>query len=495
MLIDRTMVDAYRLRTSRGPGIDLLLDSWNGVPADTRAARLLAGGDVQLASAYGGGWKLLAEGDVVGALREARGSRSGAPAMKLLEAEAFLAAGGIVAGLDRLEALHNAGEPVFTLALARRRHLLGDYIGAEEAAAALPHHAQAALIGARAALASDRPAAAFHFIEAFLDGCAPIPEPMVAGAIAVVAASIMARRGQFDALRRFAKDLLGAAVLPDEMMPTVARVAWIGGLAAEAWELFGANSPWMAAARLELAVLAGDAALASRWLKRAGALGIQSAPAVLLLQGGLEEEAGRVRMNQAVEQMFGAGVTVHVWRTHPHRWSPWINAALRVPADVKVFDLARGETPDAGTIPHVVLDDGSLVELLQPVSVPARPLTGDGVWIGSPLCRGIGVGRDWPDEETRAIRSSASLAADRESAAVWVLGADTAFEGARQGRRIVAVAPPGDPFWAGSLPERSWPSLRIVRADARTGWVGAGARAVEAVESLLAMEDGRDAGN
>ena len=64
-------------------------------------------------------------------------------------------------------------------------------------------------------------------------------------------------------------------------------------------------------------MLAGDAALASRWLKRAGALGIQSAPAVLLLQGGLEEEAGRVRMNQAVEQMFGAGVTVHVWRTHP----------------------------------------------------------------------------------------------------------------------------------------------------------------------------------
>ena len=177
MLIDRTMVDAYRLRTSRGPGIDLLLDSWNGVPADTRAARLLAGGDVQLASAYGGGWKLLAEGDVVGALREARGSRSGAPAMKLLEAEAFLAAGGIVAGLDRLEALHNAGEPVFTLALARRRHLLGDYIGAEEAAAALPHHAQAALIGARAALASDRPAAAFHFIEAFLDGCARFPNP------------------------------------------------------------------------------------------------------------------------------------------------------------------------------------------------------------------------------------------------------------------------------------------------------------------------------
>ena len=490
MLIDRAMVEAYRLRTARGPGIDLLLDSWNGVSPDLRAARLLAGGDVQRARAYGGGWKLLAEGDVVGALREARGPRSGELPMKLLEAEAFLAAGGIVAGLDRLEALHDAGEPLFTLALARRRHLLGDYVGAEAAAAALPHHAQAALIGARAALANDRPEAAFRFVEAFLDGGAPIPEPMVAGSIAVVAASLMARRGRFDALRRFARDLLGAAVLPDEMMPTVARVAWIGGLAAEAWERFGADRPWMAAARLELAVLAGDAVLASLWLKRAGALGVQSAPAVLLLQGRLREEVGGARMQQALEQMFGAGVMVHLWRTHPHRWSPWISAALQTPADIEVFDLARGETPAAGSIPHVVLDDSSLVEYLDPVSVPACPLAGDGAWIGSPLCRGISAGRDWPDEETRVIRRSISMAANRESATVWVLGADAAFEGACRGRRIVAIAPPGDPFWAGPLPERTWPSLRIVRIDARTGWDGAGARVVEAIESLLAMEDG-----
>ena len=445
---------------------------------------------MQRAGVYGGGWKLLAEGDVVGALREARGPRSGELPMKLLEAEAFLAAGGIVAGLDRLEALHDAGEPLFTLALARRRHQLGDYVGAEEAAAALPHHAQAALIGARAALANDRPAAAFRFIETFLDGGAPIPEPMVAGSVAVVAASLMARSGRYEALRRFARDLLGAVVLPGEMMPTVARVAWIGGLAAEAWERFGTDDPWMAAARLELAVLAGDVARASLWLKRAGTLGVQSAPAVLLLQGRLRGEVGRAPMQQAIERMFGAGVTVHLWRTHPHRWSPWISAALRTPADVEVFDLARGEMPEASSIPHVVLDDGSLVEFLEPVSVPARPLAGDGVWIGSPLCRGISVGGDWPDEETRVIGRSISMTAHRERAAVWVLGADAAFEGACQGRRIVAVAPPGDPFWAGPLPERIWPSLRIVRIGARTGWDGAGARVVEAIESLLAMEDG-----
>jgi len=34
------------------------------------------------------------------------------------------------------------------------------------------------------------------------------------------------------------------------------------------------------------------------------------------------------------------------------------------------------------------------------------------------------------------------------------------------------------------LPERVWPSLRVVRADARKGWAGAGKRIVEAANSL-----------
>ena len=483
MLIDKVLAGAGRARTACAPGTDVLLDAWSGTPPDRRAAMAVAGGDLQLAGACGGeGWRQLAGGDVVGALRVARGERSASAAMRLLEAEALLAAGAIRAGLERLDALHHEGEPAASLALARRRHMLGDHAGAERVAAALPMHVQAALIGARAALMNGRAAAAFRLIEPFLGGMAPLAEPSVAGAVAVVAASIMARRGQLAELEGFARGLLDAFDLHEDMMPAAARVAWTAGLSARAWDRFRVeDNPWMAAARLELAVLAGDAALASRLMQRAGPLGAPAAAALRLLRGATGEDMPDNEANP----IFREGVTVHVWRTHPHRWQPWIEAARQTPADVAVFDLAGNALPDSRTIPEVVLDDGALLDLLPPIRVPVR-CSGAGLWIAPLLCRGLGIGHDWPEAETRMLRASTRLAARRKDAAVWVLGADEALANAHRGRPIVVVAPPGDPFWAGPLPERVRSGLRVVRADARSGWKGAGARVAEAARALLA---------
>lgn len=483
MLIDKALADACRARTACAPGTDVLLDAWSDASPDRRAAMAVAKGDLQLAAACGGnGWKQLAEGDVVGALRVARGERCPNAAMRLLEAEALLAAGAIRAGLERLDALHGEGEPAASLALARRRHMLGDHAGAERAATALPLHVQTALIGARAALINGRAGAAFRFIEPFLGGVAPLPEPSVAGAVAVVAASILARRGQLAELQGFARGLLEPVDVPEDMMPAAARVAWTAGLSAQAWDRFGAeDNPWMAAARLELAALAGDAVLASRLMQRAGPLGAPAASALRLLRGVIREDM----RDDAANRIFREGVTVHVWRTHPHRWQPWIEGARQTPADVAVFDLAGNALPDSRTIPQVVLDDGALVDLLPPRRV-SRRLSGTGVWIAPLLCRGLGIGHDWPEEETRMLQTSTPLAARREDAAVWILGADEALANAHRGHPIVVVAPPGDPFWAGPLPERVWSGLRVVRTDACAGWRGAGARVAEAARSFLA---------
>ena len=477
MLTDSVLIEDYRTRTCRNHGVDVLLDAWCGTSTDQRAAMLLAEGDPR-ASAHGGGWQQLAEGDVVGALRTARcGAGS---AMRLLEAEALIAVGAIVAGLEQLAVLHRAGDPAATVALARRRQLLGDHAGAEQAAMALPLHAQAALVGARAALARNRLLPALRFLEPFLHGAAPLPEPMLAGAMAVIAASILGRWGRMEQLRSFAEGLLMAPNLSEDMAPTVARVAWAGGLADRAWRRFAADSPWLVAARAELAVLAGESRLAMRLMQQAGKYASPSAPALSLLRG----EFGTTAAAEGTRRMFGAGVKVHIWRTHPHRWRPWIDAALQTDADVAVFDLAAGLLPEAQSIPDVVLDDGSLAELLPASPVPMEHSEGNGVWFGERLCRGIGIGHDWPEEETAVAVDAVRRAASAASAAVMVCSANAAFEGLCRGRRTVVVAPPGDPFWAGPLPERAWPSLRVVRSCSRHGWAGAGERLVAALEEL-----------
>lgn len=486
MFLDRALAGVYRARVAWGNGVDILVDAWRSAPPDHRAAMIAGQGDLHRAGLRGGaGWKKLAEGDAAGALRVARAEKSANPALELLEAEALLALGAIVAGFDCLDALHRRGNAAASLVLARRRHMLGDHAGAEQVALALPIHAQAALTGARAALMNDRARAAIRYLEPFLDGSAPIPEPMVAGMVAVTAASALARIGRFDLLGRFARRLLEPADLPPDMMPFVARAAWHGGLAAQAWERFrgheGHTEPWMAAARLELALLAGDAERALRLMEQAGPMGAPSEAALALLSGAaLDGPAG-----EEAGKLFREGVTVHVWRTHPHRWQPWIEAALRTPAEVGVFDLAAGELPDAQVVPQVVLDDSALIHLLPPVPVPGRGRGGAGVWIGEPLCRGAGVDLDWPERETVVIEAAGLPAAGRDDAAVWVLGTDEALPHVHEGRAIVAVARPGDPFWAGPIPERVWPALRVVRPDPRERWNGAGARVADAARTVL----------
>lgn len=480
MLIDQALADAQRERTANILGVDILHDVWRGSSAERRAAMHLALGEIHWLGGHGEGWRQLAAGDVHGALEVARSAGAEQAPMGLLGAEALIAAGGVAAGLARLEALHDAGHVASSIALVRRRHLLGDHAGAEEAALTVPLHARAALIGARAALANNRLTTAFRFVESFLNGVAPIPDSSTAGAMAVVAATVMARSGRAEQLRRFATGLLDAVNLPDEMMPPAARVAWLGGLAERAWEHCAGESPWMKAARLELALLAGNAALSERLFGEAGAHGLPAAPGVALLRGGFADEEQEERM----ASVFDEDAIVHVWRTHPHRWKPWIDAVRRAPGHVAVFDLADGELPEPSVIPHVVLDDGSLVEVLRPRPVPTRVRGGEGIWIESPLCSGAGVERDWPADETAVVRGSLPLAASREQAAVRVLSADEALEDANAGARVVAVAPPGDPFWGGPFPESAWPGMRVVRADARTGWVGAGMRVVGAVRAL-----------
>ena len=477
MLTDRVLIDDYRTRTCRNHGVDVLLDAWCGTSTDQRAAMLLAQGDPR-ASAHGGGWHQLAQGDVIGALRTARAGVGNA--MKLLEAEALIATGAIVAGLQKLTVLYSAGDPAATVALARRHQLLGNHAGAERAAATLPFHAQAALVGARAALARGRSRSALRFLEPFLNGAVPLPEPMVAGAAAVITASTLAREGRMQELESFAEKLLTAPDLSEDMAPTIARAAWTGGLAGQAWNRFAGDSPWLAAARAELALLAGNARLASLLLRQAGKYASPSAPALFLLQG----ERSAAGAAEGGRPMFDAGVTVHIWRTHPNRWRPWIEEAMRTKANVEVFDLAAGVLPDAQAIPDVVLDDGSLAELLPPRPVSVQRGNGKGVWFCERLCCGVGVGHDWPASETAIARRAMCPATSAGGAAVSICGAEEAFEGLTSGRRMVVIAPPGDPFWAGPLPERAWPSVRVLRSRSRQGWAGAGERLVAAVQEL-----------
>lgn len=395
--------------------------------------------------------------------------------MSVLEAEALCAAGAIVAGLRHLAALHARGDVAATIALARRHHMLADHRAAMRIAATLPMHAHAALVGTRAAMACGDAAQAWGLVEPFLDGFAPIPDPGTAGGLAVVAAAVLARLKDVGRLRRLASGLLTAPDLAPEMMPTTARAAWTAGMAEQAWERFADDkNPWTVVARLELASLTGNAELMRALLRVAGPLGAPAAAALLLLGAEPPDESGLLR----------EGETYHVWRTHPYRWQPWIDAARQV-ADVEVYDLAANELPDEQVLPKGALDDSSLLGMVDPLPVATRPVKGTGVWIDTSLCDGVGIGHDWPREETAELAREVGRA-QRAGAAVWVTGAERALAHASEGQPIVVIAPPGDPFWAGSLPERVWPAWRVIRAHPRRGWEGAATRAASAAKALVA---------
>ncbi len=451
------------------------------MPPSERAPLALASGDAITAGALGGGgWQLLANGDRIGALQAAReGER--VPIDRLLEAEAMMASGAVVAGLGILESLLEGAFPPAAISLVRHRNALGDYRRTVQVAATMPLHASVALTGARAALALKRPTDAFQFLEPILHGVAPIPDAATAGATAMVTASALAQTGRHDRLKTFAHLLLDAPDLNEEMLPAVARVAWTAGRASDAWQRCDGKSAFAAAARLELAVLAGDASAASRMMQQARTLAAPAELAVRLLEGNFDlDEGGKI---------FNEGVLIHVWRTHPHRWQPWINAAMETPATIGVFDLGRDNLPPATQVPHAVLDDGSLAEMLAPKMVPARPPQGEGVWIDDDLGGLNGVGHRWPDEELAALRAAVPHQPRPERSAVRVAGEDFALRTAPAGAPTIVVAPPGDPFWNGQLPGRAWPAMRIVRFDARRGWKDVGQRVADLAHELAPLGD------
>ena len=485
MTFDRVLARGALTRHATPVGARLLHDAWLGMPWSERAPLALASGDAITAGALaGGGWQLLANGDRIGALQAARGGER-APGDRLLEAEAMMASGAVVAGLAVLETLLEGAYAPAAVSLARHRNALGDYRRAMQVAASMPQHAAVALTGARAALTLKRPADAFDFLEPILHGVAPIPDAATAGAAAVVTASALAQTGRHDRLRAFAHLMLDAPDLVDEMLPAIARVAWTAGRAADAWKRCDGKSAFSAAARLELAVLAGDVAAASRMMREAGMLAAPAEMAVRLLQGNFDlDEGGKI---------FNEGVLIHVWRTHPHRWQPWINAALETPADIGVFELGRDDLPPATEVPHAVLDDGSLAEMLAPKIVPARPPQGEGVWIDDDLGGMNGVGHRWPDAEVEALRAAVPCQPAPERSAVRVAGEDFALRTAPAGAPTIVVAPPGDPFWNGELPARAWPAMRIVRIDSRRGWEGVGRRVAELAHELAPLGGGASA--
>ena len=476
MAFDRLLARSAQARHAHPASSQAIFDAWVDASRTARAAMALAGGDAVRAGALGGnGWQELADGDRMAALRIARAQRDD-PNMALLEAEAMIASGAIVAGLDRLETLHRSANPAATVALARRRHALADHAGAQRVARALPMHAGAALTGARAALADNQIQSALAFLDPLLHGVAPLPDAVTAGGVAVLVASAFARTGQLDRLERFASHLLETPDLPEDMLPPVARTAWIAGRGSDAWERWNGESPWHAAARLELALVSGNLEVARTVGQRSGALAAPSQSIFALLSGDFPPAEG-------TDAMLAEGVTVHLWRTHPHRWAPWIDAALDTPATVSVYDLATNALPGPADVPQVVLDDGALVEFLVPKTVATRK-GGTGVWIERPLGTSTGVGHDWPGTEMRKLARQLPEAATPAGAALRIAGEDFALSRAREGRPTLVVAPPGDPFWAGPIPERTWPAMRVLRYDPTHGWTGAAERAIALVREM-----------
>ena len=463
------------------PGARALVDAWLGRSGDGAAALALAAGDPLAAAVLGGqGMRALAESRLEDALRWAR-SRPGSAAKGLVGAEALIAGGWIVAGLEELERLARRRDPAGTLALARRFHLLGDHARAEAAASRLPHHPVAALIGARSALVAGRAGSALVHLHPFLGGEAGIVDPVHTGAVGAVAAATLARLGRTAELGAFARRLLSQGLVPPEMLPALARVAWTAGLVAEAKERLDREpGPWRDAARLELAILGGDPARAAAEAAAAGALAGPSRGLIELLAG--------VKPRSDAVAALDAARSIEVWRTHPTRWDPWVEAVKGTGAGVRVQDLGAGVLPpDDVRAPDLVLDDGALVDLVAPAPVPARPVEGDGIWVEPVLCEGIGIGHDWPGDERRVLLRGMRHAVSPDTARIRVAGADAALERAAQGRREIVIAPPGDPFWAGPLPERAWPAMHVVRADPDRGWSGVGARTARLAREIAGV--------
>ena len=482
---DRSLTGLARQRVAQPHAPDLMVRSWLGLPAANRAAMVAAEGDLALAARCDPErWGPLLDGDVRRSLQVAASEPSSLP-LRLVEAEALLAGGAILAGLEVLGDAHRRGFAPAGVALARRLYQLGDHRRAIEVASELPLHAQPALVRARSAMAMERPREALRALAPLLEGAAPLPDAQVAGACAVVGAAALARAGFANRLRAFASALLAAGDLDEAFLPFVARVAWTAGEAAAFWDRLGeASSPGALAARLELAVLAGDGDRAAACLAAAGTAGAPSVPAVAMLRGNLD-------LDPAATSLLAEPATrAHVWRAADDgQFDPWVRAIERSAADVSIYCLADGPVPDPDDVGTMVLEASSLLTVVAPERLARAPrAVGSSVHVCESLCRGIALGLDWPDDELRILTSGVEAEAGFEEAASVVGPPGPALRAHRRGASCVVVAPPGDPFWNGALPERAFARLKVLRADPRGGWAGGGRAALDALDALRTGE-------
>ena len=491
MYIDQALARSRRSRMVFAHAGHVVLDAWSGIGENVRAGLLAAQGEINLASACaGGGWTALSEGNIAKALQAVQDNPS-APGAALLEAETLFHAGAVSMALERLKAMHHQGDPGASVALARHRHELGDHTGAMHAAATLPLHAHAAIIGARAAIAADEPKAALRFVEPLLHGVAPIPDAACAGSVAMVTATTLAKLHAYERLVKFVDRLLLSGDLPEQMLPTLARAAWTAGRPSEAWARCSSmKTPWAIGAKIELAILSGNLLSAQSMAREAGPVAEPCAPALRLLSGEIGPKAkGNDSQPPVWSADFGEGKTIHIWRTHPHRWQPWIEGALKSSARIRICNLAQGRMPPQDEIPDTVFDDGALIDTVRPIPVPMKAPAGEGVWVAKNLCTGIGPKHDLTEDGVRELTRTLPQAKDRESAAVRMTNTVQALACAHEGHPTIVIAPPGDPFWAGPIPETVWPAMRVVRSDPGSAWEDAADAVKAAVDALLQRHD------
>ena len=478
---DRALTGLARQRVAQLHAPELMVRSWLGLPAANRAAMVAAEGDLVLAARCDPDrWRPLVDGDLRRSLQVAASDPASLP-LRLVEAESLLAGGAIRAGLEVLDDAHRRGFAPAGIALSRRLHQLGHHRRAIEVASDLPLHAPAALVRARSAMAIERPREALRALAPLLEGAAPLPDAQIAGACAVVGASALARGGFANRLRAFARSLLRAGDLDETFLPYVARVAWSAGEAAAFWDRLGeATSPMAQAARLELAVLAGDGERAAACLEAAGAAGAPSLPAVAMLRGTLAIDPA------AAPLLDDPATRIHVWRTVDDlQFDPWVRAVERSAADVSVYRLADGLVPDPDDVGSMVLEASNLLTVVAPERLaPASRAAGTSVHVCDSLCRGVALGLDWPEDERRTLAAGVGRAAAFEEAACVVGPPVAALRAHRRGASCVVVAPPGDPFWNGVLPQRVFARMEVVRADPRTGWAGGGAAVLDALQAV-----------
>ena len=481
---DPALTGLARQRVAQLHAPDLTVRSWLGLPAANRAAMVAAEGDLVLAARCDPErWGPLVDGDLRRSLQVSASDPSSLP-LRLVEAESLLAGGAIRVGLEVLDSAHRRGFAPAGVALARRLHQLGHHRRAIEVASELPLHAPASLVRARSAMAIERPREALRALAPLLEGAAPLPDAQTAGACAVVGAAALARGGFADRLRAFARSLLGAGDLDEALLPYVARVAWTAGEAAAFWDRLGETaSPGAQAARLELAVLAGDGERAAACLAAAGGAGAPSVPAVAMLRGTLDLDPA------AASLLADPSTRVHVWRsTDDGQFDPWVRAIERSVADVSIYRLADGIVPDPDDVGAMVLEASNLLTVVAPERLaPASRAAGTSVHVCDSLCRGIALGLDWPDDERRNLVAGLGETTAFEEAACVVGPPRPAIRAHRRGASCVVVAPPGDPFWNGAVPERVFARLKVVRADPRAGWAG---RAAAVLDALDALRDG-----